>query len=215
MSRFELVPRMRLVEANGGPLYIWLLPEQDEEYIFELKPKFSGEYASVYIIEDPQGDLSWTVHQPSSLFFRNNSRAERVQDIVLKQMGINDPLILTKELDEELGDSKHIIIDIDDWEISSIWLDKQFNEPESWRTQDLGKIFDDYETREPIVQPDGNSGGNSWLFNPQSPHRWEDIILEHWEGKVLYGDQKVVERMRMQLGKIIPQSINKTNVVTS
>ena len=142
--------------------------------------------------------------QATGLFWRNNSLAKFVEK--------NKLILVTVPPDDDESEEKVIWIDPEEWEVTTVWEDTQFNEPESWATQDLGKIFDDYDLREPIQREDGSTLGNSWLFNTSSPYRWPNIVLDHHEGKVLYGDKKVVARMREQLFGFYQTSINMRDI---
>ena len=97
-----------------------------------------------------------------------------------------------------------------DWEVTDWWYDTQYDRNKAVPEQDLAKIFDDYELREQVTDK-----GNMWLFNPQSVHRWPDIMLDHEMGKVLWGDDKVKERMRKRITfdfLSAPQSINRRKI---
>ncbi len=202
MGRFhQLHEPLRLTSGTS-----WLNPS--EKYIFQLSPKDieSPPWRSIYISDEQYDSSVSAPDQATALFWRNNSRAKFVEK--------NKLILVTvpPENDEDDEYEKDIWIDPEEWEVTTVWEDTQFDEPESWATQDLGKIFDDYELREPIQREDGSTGGNSWLFNIQSPHRWPDIVLDHHEGKVLYGDKKVVARMREKLSGVYITSINMRDI---
>ena len=220
MGRFRKVDakKLSLPTQSNSEWELFLRPQWNK-YIFQLSPLTISKYFTTNInISDMDGGPIQTiparvtpVFNPnfiSGLFWRNNNRAKYVND--------NKWVLVTVPAEDEEGyshEDKEVWINPQEWEITNVWEDTQFNEPESWATQDLGKIFDDYDLREPI-QGEGDGGlGNSWLFNTLSPHRWPDIILDHHEGKVLYGDKKVIDRMKQQLGLRIPQAINKEVVI--
>ena len=191
--------------SNQSSSSKWLKPS--EKYIFQLSPKDipNQPSRSIYISDRHYDSAVLAPDQATGLFWRNNSRAKFVEK--------NKLILVTvppENEDEEYD--KEIWIDPEEWEVTNVWEDTQFNEPESWATQDLGKIFDDYELREPIQGEDGSTLGNSWLFNTLSPHRWPDIVLDHHEGKVLFGDKKVVARMREQLSGSYQTSINMRDI---
>jgi len=191
--------------SNQSSSSKWLKPS--EKYIFQLSPKDipNQPSRSIYTSDGHYDSAVLAPDQATGLFWRNNSRAKFVEK--------NKLILVTvppENEDEEYD--KEIWIDPEEWEVTNVWEDTQFNEPESWATQDLGKIFDDYELREPIQGEDGSTLGNSWLFNTSSPYRWPNIILDHHEGKVLFGDKKVVARMREQLSGSYQTSINMRDI---
>ena len=203
MGRFHQVTDITTLVSPATKM--WLNP--DSKYIFQLSPKDipSPPSRSIYISDEQYDSAVLAPDEATGLFWRNNSRA--------KFEDLNKLILVTVPAVEGSGDyDKEIWIDPTEWEVTTVWEDTQFDEPESWATQDLGKIFDDYELREPIRQKGGRTGGNSWLFNPLSPHRWPDIVLDHHEGKVLYGDKKVVARMREQLFSFYQTSINMRDI---
>ena len=210
MGRFRKVDAKKLslpTQSNSD----WEWTQEWNKYIFQLSPlttdrinisdRAGGPIQTIPAMVTPVFNPNFI----SGLFWRNNSRAKYVND--------NKWVLVTVPPEDEEGEDKEVWINPQEWKITNVWEDTQFNEPESWATQDLGKIFDDYDLREPIQREDGSTLGNSWLFNTLSPHRWPDIILDHHEGKVLYGDKKVIDRMKQQLGLRIPQAINKEVVM--
>lgn len=210
MGRFRKVDAKKLslpTQSNSD----WEWTQEWNKYIFQLSPlttdrinisdRAGGPIQTIPAMVTPVFNPNFI----SGLFWRNNSRAKYVND--------NKWVLVTVPPEDEEGEDKEVWINPQEWKITNVWEDTQFNEPESWATQDLGKIFDDYDLREPIQREDGSTLGNSWLFNTSSPYRWPDIILDHLEGKVLYGDKKVIDRMKQQLGLRIPQAINKEVVM--
>jgi len=178
-------------------------PNDDEEnLIIELSPKTVESYLEIDRDNFDPEDV-----YPAVIYFRPSVNALTSSTKTTLTYVINDD---DDEDEDEVYIEKYINISPADWEVTDWWYDTQYDRNRAPAEQDLAKIFDDYELREHV--PDK---GNMWLFNPQSVHRWPDIMLDH-ETKVLWGDEKVKDRMRNNITfgfQGAPQSINRRKVI--
>ncbi len=174
----------------------------EENLIIELSPKTADSY-----LEIDHGDGSAEDIYPAVIYFRPSVNALTGGTETTLIYIYNDD---DDEDDDEAYIEKYINIMPSDWEVTDWWYDTQYDRNKAVPEQDLAKIFDDYELREQVTDK-----GNMWLFNPQSVHRWPDIMLDHEMGKVLWGDDKVKERMRKRITfdfLSAPQSINRRKI---
>ena len=178
-------------------------PNDDKEnLIIELSPTSVESYLEIDNADGSAEDV-----YPAVIYFRPSVNAtwaspDRTHGQVTLIYTYNDD-----DDEEEPYIEKYINIMPADWEVTDWWYDTQYDRNRAVPEQDLAKIFDDYELREQVTDK-----GNMWLFNPQSVHRWPDIMLDHEMGKVLWGDEKVKERMRNRITfdfEGVPQSINR------
>ena len=183
-------------------------PNSDKEnLIIELSPKDTSQNTipTDSYLEIDHADGSAEDIYPAVIYFRPSVNA--------LTGSMTTTLIYTYNDDDDEDEAyieKYININPDDWEVTDWWYDTQYDRNRAVPEQDLAKIFDDYELREQVTDK-----GNMWLFNPQSVHRWPDIMLDHEMGKVLWGDEKVKERMRNRITFDFlnaPQSINRRKI---
>lgn len=181
-------------------------PNDDEEnLIIELSPETVESF-----LEIDHADGSAVDVYPAVIYFRPSVNATGSG----QTFGSGQVTLIYTYNDDEDEDEARIekLINImpSDWEVTNWWYDTQYDRNKAVPEQDLAKIFDDYELREQVTVK-----GNMWLFNPQSVHRWPDIMLDHVMGKVLWGDEKVKERMRNRITFDFlspPQSINRRKI---
>ena len=176
--------------------------DSEENLIIELSPKTADSYLEIDHADGSAEDI-----YPAVIYFRPSVNALTGSTGTTLIYTYNDD---DDEDDDEAYIEKYINIMPSDWEVTDWWYDTQYDRNRAVPEQDLAKIFDDYELREQVTDK-----GNMWLFNPQSVHRWPDIMLDHEMGKVLWGDEKVKERMRNRITFDFlnaPQSINRRKI---
>ena len=178
-------------------------PNDDEEnLIIELSPTSVESYLEIDNVES----VAERVY-PAVIYFRPSVNALTGSTGTTLIYTYNDD---DDEDEDEAYIEKYINIMPSDWEVTDWWYDTQYDRNRAVPEQDLAKIFDDYNLREQVPNK-----GNMWLFNPKSIHRWPDIMLDHEMGKVLWGDEKVKERMRNRINFDFlnaPQSINRRKI---
>jgi len=182
--------------------------DDKENLIIELSPTGVESYLEIDHADGSAEDV-----YPAVIYFRPSVNAtwaspDRTHGQVTLIYTYNDD---DDEEDDEAYIEKYINIMPSDWKVTDWWYDTQYDRNKAVPEQDLAKIFDDYELREQVTDK-----GNMWLFNPNSVYRWPDIMLDHEMGKVLWGDEKVKERMRNRITfdfLSAPQSINRRKVI--
>ncbi len=178
-------------------------PNDDKEnLIIELSPETVESFLEIDHADGSAEDI-----YPAVIYFRPSVNATTGNTETTLIYTYNDD---EDEDEDEAYIEKYINIMPSDWEVTDWWYDTQYDRNKAVPEQDLAKIFDDYELREQVTDK-----GNMWLFNPQSVHRWPDIMLDHELGKVLWGDEKVKERMRNRITFDFlnaPQSINRRKI---
>ena len=176
--------------------------DPEESLIIELSPKTADSYLEIDHADGSAEDI-----YPAVIYFRPSVNSLMMDTGTTLIYTYNDD---DDEDEDEAYIEKYINIMPADWEVTDWWYDTQYDRNRAVPEQDLAKIFDDYKLREQVTNK-----GNMWLFNPQSVHRWPDIMLDHEMGKVLWGDEKVKERMRNRITFDFlnaPQSINRRKI---
>ena len=176
--------------------------DSEENLIIELSPKTADSYLEIDHADGSAEDI-----YPAVIYFRPHQSSLNNSTGTTLIYTYNDD---DDEDDDEAYIEKYINIMPSDWEVTDWWYDTQYDRNRAVPEQDLAKIFDNYELREQVTDK-----GNMWLFNPQSVYRWPDIMLDHEMGKVLWGDEKVKERMRNRITFDFlnaPQSINRRKI---
>ena len=176
--------------------------DPEESLIIELSPKTADSYLEIDHADGSAEDI-----YPAVIYFRPSVNSLMMDTGTTLIYTYNDD---DDEDEDEAYIEKYINIMPSDWEVTDWWYDTQYDRNRAVPEQDLAKIFDDYELREQVTDK-----GNMWLFNPNSVHRWPDIMLDHEMGKVLWGDEKVKERMRNRITFDFlnaPQSINRRKI---
>ena len=176
--------------------------DPEESLIIELSPKTADSYLEIDHADGSAEDI-----YPAVIYFRPSVNSLMMDTGTTLIYTYNDD---DDEDEDEAYIEKYINIMPSDWEVTDWWYDTQYDRNRAVPEQDLAKIFDDYKLREQVTNK-----GNMWLFNPQSVYRWPNIMLDHEMGKVLWGDEKVKERMRNRITFDFlnaPQSINRRKI---
>ena len=176
--------------------------DPEESLIIELSPKTADSYLEIDHADGSAEDI-----YPAVIYFRPSVNSLMMDTGTTLIYTYNDD---DDEDEDEAYIEKYINIMPADWEVTDWWYDTQYDRNRAVPEQDLAKIFDDYKLREQVTNK-----GNMWLFNPQSVYRWPNIMLDHEMGKVLWGDEKVKERMRNRITFDFlnaPQSINRRKI---
>jgi len=161
----------------------------DETDIVMLKPRGGSRSEIFHIIEYEidDGYVAYTndyAKQAAGIFLRlgkalRQPMAPREHDVTNKTFydynyGGDDLVVIGDSDPSDTSEQQLLMIDPNDWEVSAVWQDKQYDEWTADANQDLKKILDNFDKTGPVP----NGTGNNWIFNPSSTRRWNAMVLE-------------------------------------